>query len=339
MAATLRDVAGYANVSLRTVSNVIRGYTHVSDRTRQQVLTAIEELDYRPNPVARTLRTGRTGVLALIVPEIDVPYFSGLARHVIDAAAEYGYRVMIDQTGNDHEREHELLTGTDRRMLFDGILFSPLVTKTELLEMHASSSMPFVLLGEHEFDGTYDHVAIDNVQAAHDATAHLIDRGRCKIAAIGAQPDQTYATPQQRTAGYAQALAESGLTLNPSWVIPTQQYQRIDGYNAACSLLAETQIPDAFFCFSDLLAIGAIRAIYDSGLTVPDDIAVIGIDNIEEGHYSRPSLSTVSLDTEYIAREAVARLIARIDDPDLKPEEIIAPHNVLPRESTLGYEI
>ena len=101
MPATLRDVAERAQVSVRTVSNVVSGYEHVSERMRERVLAAIAELDYRPNPVARTLRTGRTGVLALVVPEIDVPYFSELARDVINAAAEVGYRVMIDQTGHD----------------------------------------------------------------------------------------------------------------------------------------------------------------------------------------------------------------------------------------------
>ena len=105
MPATLRDVADRAQVSVRTVSNVVSGYAHVSPQMKQRVLDAIGELDYRPNPVARTLRTGRTGVLALVVPEIDVPYFSELARDVINAAAEFGYRVMIDQTGHDHARE------------------------------------------------------------------------------------------------------------------------------------------------------------------------------------------------------------------------------------------
>lgn len=336
MPATLRDVADHAQVSLRTVSNVIRGYEHVSEKMRVRVLASIAELDYRPNPVARTLRTGRTGVLALIVPEIDVPYFSELARYVIDAAARFGYRVMIDQTGHDHERERELLTSTDRRMLFDGILFSPLVTKAELIEMNGHTTMPLVLLGEHEFDGRYDHVAIDNVRAAHDATHHLLEIGRTRIAAVGAQPDETYATPQQRTAGYEAALREAGLNPDPALIQPAAHYRRADGYNATMALFASRSAPDAVFCYSDLLAMGALRAAFDSGLRVPDDVAIIGIDDIEEGRYSRPSLSTVSLDTAFIAREAVARIAARINDPATTPEEVVAPHRLLARESTLG---
>ncbi len=335
MPATLRDVADRAQVSIRTVSNVVSGYEHVSDRMRQRVLQAIDELDYRPNPVARTLRTGRTGMLALVVPEIDVPYFSELARDVINAAADFGYRVMIDQTGHDHERERELLTGGDRTMLFDGILFSPLVTKAELLDMNSRTTMPLVLLGEHEFDGRYDHVAINNVRAAHDATRHLIDLGRVRIAAIGAQPQESYSTPQQRTEGYESALREAGIPITAQYQRPAPHYRRADGYEATRELLELDPRPDAIFCYSDLLAMGAMRAVFDAGLSVPEDVAIIGIDDIEEGRYSRPSLTTVSLDTPFIAHHAVARIVARIDDPDGAAEEVIAPHQVVVRESTV----
>lgn len=334
--ATLRDVADQAKVSMRTVSNVVSGYEHVSEKMRERVLAAIDQLDYRPNPVARTLRTGRTGMLALVVPEIDVPYFSELARDVIRAAAQLGYRVMIDQTGHDHERERELLTGADRTMLFDGVLFSPLVTKAELLEMNGRTSMPLVLLGEHNFDGRYDHVAINNVQAAKDATNHLLEIGRTRIAAIGAQPLESYATPQQRTAGYEAALHEAGLETNPAYLQPAAHYRRADGYDAARALLELNPRPDAIFCYSDLLAMGAMRAVFDAGLSVPEDVAIIGIDDIEEGRYSRPSLSTVSLDTPFIAHHAVARVIARIEQSDVAAEEVVAPHAVVVRESTIG---
>ncbi len=334
MATTLRDVAEHAHVSVRTVSNVVSGYPHVSAGMRTRVLTAIEELDYRPNPVARTLRTGRTGVLALVVPEIDLPYFAELAREVINAAAELGYRVMVDQTGHDHERERDLLTGADRTMLFDGVLFSPLVTRAELLEMQTASTMPLVLLGEHEFDGRYDHVAIDNVRAAQDAVTHLVDRGRTRIAAIGAQPEEDYSTPQQRTTGYERALRAADLAVEPALLRAAAHYRRADGYREASALLRLTDRPDAIFCYSDLLATGAMRAVFDAGLRVPEDVAVIGIDDIEEGRFSRPTLSTVSLDTPFIAREAVGRISARIADPDAPAVEVTAPHAVQAREST-----
>ncbi|WP_159620467.1 LacI family DNA-binding transcriptional regulator [Ruania rhizosphaerae] len=336
MATTLRDVAERAQVSVRTVSNVVAGYEHVSARMRERVERAIAELDYRPNPVARTLRTGRTGVLALIVPEIAVPYFSELAREVIDAAATHGYRVMIDQTGHDHERERELLTGGGRTMLFDGVLFSPLVTKSELLEMKGETGAPLVLLGEHEFDGRFDHVAIDNYAAARDAVGHLLKVGRRRIAAIGAQPQEEYATPQLRSAGYQAALEEAGIAVDASLIHAAGSYTRAGGYAAAQDLLALDERPDALFCYSDLLAIGAMRAVFDAGLRVPEDVAVIGIDDVDEGRYARPSLSTVALDIPFIAHEAVARLVARIEDPEAAAREVVVPHRLQVRESTGG---
>ncbi|WP_134663356.1 MULTISPECIES: LacI family DNA-binding transcriptional regulator [unclassified Amycolatopsis] len=334
MAATLRDVADRARVSVRTVSNVVSGYEHVSEKMRQRVLSAIDELGYIPNPVARTLRTGKTGLLSLVVPEIDVPYFSQLAREVIDAAASLGFQVMIDQTGHDHERERQLLRGGGRRNLFDGMLFAPLATSEELRDVDPARSSPLILLGEHVFDSRFDHVAIDNVVAAHDATTHLLDRGRTRIAAIGAQPKETYSTPLQRTEGFRKALDEHGLEPVNALQATAAHYGRADGYAATASLLRESPCPDAIFCYSDLLAMGAIRAVFDAGLRVPEDVAIIGIDDIEEGRYSRPSLSTVSLDTPFIARTAVSRLAARIENPELPAEEFVAPHTVLAREST-----
>ena len=334
MAATLRDVAERAQVSVRTVSNVVSGYEHVSEKMRDRVQRAIDDLGYRPNPVARTLRTGRTGLLTLVVPEIDVPYFSELARDVINAAADIGFQVMIDQTGHDHERERELLRGGGRRNLFDGMLFAPLATADELRDLEPSPDLPLILLGEHSFDGRFDHVAIDNVQAARDATLHLVTTGRTRIAAIGAQPEESYATPLQRTDGFLQALADAGLGDGRPLIRSAAHYSRADGYAAAAALLAESPRPDAIFCYSDLLAMGAIRAVFDAGLRVPEDVAVIGIDDIEEGRFSRPSLSTVSLDTPFIAEQAVARMAMRIDEPGLPAAQIIAPHTVVPREST-----
>lgn len=334
MPVTMRDVAEKAQVSLRTVSNVVSGYEHVSEKMRERVNAAIAELDYRPNPIARTLRTGRTGVLALVIPEVDVPYFSGLARDVISAAGAQGYRVIIDQTGNDHDRERQLLHGEDRTMLFDGMLFSPLATRGELLDMNPAGAMPLVLLGEHEFDGRFDHVAIDNDKASSDAVRHLLSRGRRRVAAIGTQPEEEYTTPRQRTAGYEAALVDAGLPVRGEWMIRSAHYSRQDGYESARRLLALPERPDALFCYSDLLAMGAMRAVFDAGLRVPEDVAVIGIDDIEEGRFSRPTLSTISLDTAFIARESVRLISARIESPDLPAEQVIAPHRLIAREST-----
>ncbi|SCF14633.1 transcriptional regulator, LacI family [Micromonospora coriariae] len=333
MASTLKDVARLADVSVKTVSNVINGYPHVSPEVRRRVETAVAQLSYRPNAFARTLRTGRTGVLALVLPGTEAPCQADLARAVVRAAGSRGYRVIIEQVEPDDERPGSSLSAA-RPMPVDGVLVSGPVAPAELVEVWAATGRPVVLVGGETRDGHCDQVCVDVAQAAEDATTHLLRAGRRRIAAIGAYPTESVAVPRPRTAGHHRALRRAGLTAVPGHLLPASRHRRADGYRAARALLAQPDRPDAIFCYSDPLAIGAMRAAFDAGLRVPTDVAVMGIGDIEEGRYSRPTLSTVSIDTGFLAREAVARLTARIDQPDAAVAVITAPHTVLPREST-----
>src|SRR3954452_1850681 len=197
--ASMKDVAARAGVSVKTVSNVING-APVGAATRERVQQAIVELGYRPNIAARNLRRGRTGILALAVSEVDVPYFAELARLIVDTAEEHGYTILIDQTGGDPKREQYVIDGMGTRLV-DGIVFSP-VAMDRLDIARRNDTTPLVLLGERVSAGPADHVAIDNVAAARTATEHLIGLGRRRVAAIGAQPSSTQGTAQQRESGY-----------------------------------------------------------------------------------------------------------------------------------------
>lgn len=330
---TLREVADRARVSPRTVSNVVNGYERVSEPLRARVLAAVDELGYRPNIVARNLKNGRTGLLALVIPEIDVPYFSELARIMIATAERRSYRIMIGQTEGDGEQERHHLTESTRALMFDGLIFNPLTMSADDVAEIAGRT-PVVLLGEHVFDGRFDHVAIDNVAAARDATEHLIAQGRTRIAAIGADPIDTTGTSQLRTAGHRAALEAAGIPVRPEYMIGTDRFHRGDGAQAMSQLLALPEPPDAVFCYSDLLALGALKTVLDRGLRVPEDVALIGIDDIEDGAFSTPSLSTISPDKPAIAELAVNRLVDRIGDPTLPTEELVAPHRLIARAST-----
>lgn len=332
--ATLRDVARRAGVSIRTVSNVVNASVPVSEELRTRVEAAVKELDYRPNLVARNLRRGRTGMLALVVPELDVPYFAELAREVITAAREHGYVVMLDQTDGDGERERELLGRESRTTMFDGLLLSPLTISADELRSR-TNRVPLVLLGEHIFNGNFHHVAIDNVAAAREATEHLASLGRRRIAAIGDQPYSTGETAQLRTIGYRQALQRAGLTVDESLIVPTPRFHRHLGAQAMEELLARPEPPDAVFCYNDLLAIGAMHALARAGVRVPEDIAVIGIDGIQEGEYSSPTLTTIAPDKTQIARSAVSTLLAIIEDTAPPPADSKAPYRLVIRESTV----
>lgn len=335
MAARLKDVADRAGVSIKTVSNVVNGYSFVSERIRIKVEQAIADLGYRPNLGARNLRGGRTGLIALAVPELAIPYFAELATLIINAAAAHRWTVLIDQTEGQRDRETEIAAGI-RPSLIDGAIVSALNLDAADLET-PRRGLPLVLLGE-KIPGTgVDHVGIDNVLAARDATRHLISLGRNRIAAIGDQPGQAAGTAPLRLAGYRQALAEAGLAARTDHVVPALAYHRNEGANAMAHLLRLPDPPDAVFCFNDLLAIGALRTALEMGRRVPQDVAIIGFDDIEEGGYSTPSLSTIAPDKASIAEHAVELLRRRMESTDVPTSmDRIVGHRLVIRESTVG---
>ncbi|HEX6340257.1 LacI family DNA-binding transcriptional regulator [Umezawaea sp.] len=334
--ATLRDVALLAGVSARTVSNVVNGYAPVTDRTRRKVERAIVELDYRPNVLARNLANGRSGQIAVVVPYLDTPYFAELLQGIIPRARERGYNVLIDQTDGDATHERDLIRRGARGFPFDGMILSPLGLAQEDLSDH-DPALPLVILGERVSDGVFDHVGIDDVVASHEATRHLIDLGRRRIAAIGDQPYPTGEAAQLRTLGFRRAHEEAGLPVDESLIIRTPRFNRVDGADAMHRLLDRDDPPDAAFCYSDLVALGALHAALERGVRVPEDIALIGYDDIEEGRYSNPTISTVSPDKLTIAATAVSRLLQRIGSTEALPGvEVRAGHRLIARQSTVG---
>ncbi|GAB2897228.1 LacI family DNA-binding transcriptional regulator [Streptomyces mayteni] len=338
-AVKLKDVAERAGVSIKTVSNVVRGVTGVSDATRERVLRAVRELGYRPNPSARRLRTGHSGLIGLAVPELTTPYFAELAHHVRAAAAGLGFTVLIEETLGDATEELRLATGVGASLL-DGVILSPLrVSPAELAPV--ASEFPLVLLGERSYEGDRvgaDHVLIDNVAAARDATAHLIGLGRTRIAAVGVDRKASE-TSRQRLQGYHLALHEAGLPFDPRLAPLLRDFSRRSGLLAlrALAALPPDVRPDAVFCFTDMLALGARRALYDAGLRIPEDVAVVGVDGSEEALYSTPSLTSVIPDKAAIASLAVKCLANRIRSKEPLPFEVhLAPYRLAARESTVG---
>jgi len=335
--ARLKDVALLAGVSVKTVSNVVNDYPHVRPTTRVRVQEAIDRLGYRPNMTARNLRSGRSGVIALAVPEIDAPYFSELAHHVVHAAMDRGWTVLVDETGQIHdrevwERERSAAAGI-RGQLIDGVILSPLALDDA--DVAEYGSVPLVLLGERLGSPAADHVAIDNQAAAGEATRHLLDTGRRRIAVIGAQPPPYGHSARLRLKGYRDALRAAGIAYDDDLVLPALEWRRSAGAEAARRLLELPEPPDAVFCFNDLLALGALRALADRGVRVPGDLAVVGFDDIEETRYSTPSLTTISPDKVAIAHEAVGHLARRLERAEKwTPAEIAVRYRLEVREST-----
>lgn len=329
----LKDVAAHAGVSIKTVSNVVNDYPYIAAQTRMRVQASIEALGYQPNIAARNLRSGRSGVIALALPELAMSYFAELAHYVVQSAAERGWTVLVDETGGFADRERAAALGI-RANLIDGLLLSPLALRDSEIAEHARRT-PLVLLGERAGPGLADHVAIDNRAAARAATEHLIGLGHRRIAVIGAQRDESGKTAVFRIEGYQDALRAHGIPLDPDLVVPVPQWHRHDGAEAVRSLLNLPELPTALFCLNDLLALGALRALREGGIRVPTDMAVVGFDDIEEGRFSSPSLSTISPDKSALASTAIALLAERLGDTDVgEPRAVFVPHQMLRRESS-----
>lgn len=333
MTATLHDVARLASVSIKTVSNVINDRPNIRATTRERVEKAIAELGYTPNLTARNLRSGRTGAIALAVPDLALSYFAELAAIVIAEAERRGVVVLVEQTGGDREREIDLLR-SPRLKLTDGLIFSPLGMGQDDVG-RLSVSYPMVLLGERIFDGPTDHVTMQNVEAARDATAYLLANGRRRIALVGAHDGEIIGSAGLRMRGYREALSAAGIPYDDDIVGYTTMWHRANGADSMRELLRRGVEFDAVLGLNDTLALGAMRALQESGRRVPDDVWVVGFDDLDEAQYSIPSLTTIDPGQEWIARTAVETLLSRIAGKaaEVAPRLLLADYRLVERES------
>lgn len=333
MKARLVDVAREAGVSAKTVSNFINGYPFITPETAQKVQDAIAKLDYVPNRSARTLRTGRMGIIGLALPDLNMPYFAELATQITSAAEDRGYTILIDITAGERERELRAASGL-RPHAIDGLILSPLSMGKEEVAAAAAGGTPLVLLGEWERPADVPYVGVDNVEAAVAATQHLMSLGRRRIAAIGPVGNRPHGTSRLRLKGYLRALEEAGLPHDPDLYPELEVFNREQGAVVAQRLLALENPPDAMFCFSDLLAIGALRVLNERGIKVPEDIAVLGWDDIAEAHYSWPPISSIRPDTDLIASTAVDLILRQLDGVPIDAPEVYVAYALIARQST-----
>jgi DNA-binding LacI/PurR family transcriptional regulator len=326
----LKQVAERAGVSVRTVSNVVSGFAMVAPDTRERVQRVLDELEYRPNAAARHLRGGRSGLIALVIPEITSPYFAELAGHLVAQAEARSWMLLVQQTDGDPERERRLAGGLHGQTV-DALVMSPWALSPADLRRRPDSA-PMVLLGEQDSLGLLDHVAVDSVAAARDVTRHLIASGRTRIAAVGVQPHLHNGTAARRLEGYRAALTEAGLPHDETLEIPVERLHRADGARA----MRELTDADAAFCFSDQLALGLMHEALGRGLRIPEDLAVAGFDDIEDGRYANPPLTTIAPDKAAIARATFDLLADRLGrDPYTGPaRRTIIGHRLIERRST-----
>ena len=329
----MKDVAALAQVSPKTVSNVITGVVRVAPDTRERVEHAIGALGYVPNLAARGLRSGRSGMIALVVPDLRTPFSAELTHEFVELAHERGLGVQIEQSWGDPHRTSELVTAA-RRHLVDGVVMNP-VTAAESAALRAEdrAGVPIVVLGEvlHE---DLDQVWVDSVDAARRMTRLLVELGHRRIAVIGAPgAGLDTATGRLRLEGYRQALDEAGLPHDVTLERTCASWSPAGAAAAVRAMLADGVQADALFCFTDSMAIGALAALREAGLRVPEDVSVAGFDGIADGEFASTPLTTVHFDKRAYAATALDRLIARIEGSEAPATRTALPARILRRSS------
>jgi len=307
-AATIQDVAARAGVSITTVSRVINDTDYpMRPETRRRVLEAIEALDFRPSPLARGLLGKSTRTIGLIIPDISNPYYPLLSRGVEDVASEHGYTVIFCNTDRKVAKLRNYLEVL-REKQADGIIFAGggMDTEGDPLPLTEIGS-PVVLVGRHRLP--FPSVQVDNVGAALVATEHLIQLGHRRIAFIGGPT--ALSSARDRLKGYRRAMEQAGLPIDDG-MVREGDFGHDSGYRACVSLLEDVSPrPTAIFAANDQMALGAMAAALDLGVRVPDELAVVGFDDIPAGRFVRPSLTTISLPT-YEMGTTAARLLLKM---------------------------
>ncbi len=331
MPLTLEDIAKMSGVSRSTVSRVINRDPNVSAATRRKVLDLIQQIGFQPNLAARGLAVGRTRVIGLVIPTgltsiFSDPYFPLVIQGVASACSARGYSVMLWLA----EREYEAKTINQvlYNGLIDGVIVASMLLDDPIIQRLSESPQPFITIGRHPTNDQINFIDVDNRIGAYQGVSYILHTGRRRVATITGPRNMI--AGRDRYLGYQDALRERGLPLLPELVVEGE-FSDISGYLAMKQLLS--QHPDAVFVASDAMAFAAMRAIQEAGLSIPDDIAVVGFDDIPPAATSNPPLTTVRQPIQQSGSVAAEMLIERIEHPQIQLCRIILPTELVIRDS------
>ncbi|OAS86221.1 LacI family transcriptional regulator [Metabacillus litoralis] len=324
----MSDVAKLANVSPATVSRVLSNPELVSKETRQKVLDVINEVNYKPHIVARQFRTKETKIILVVVPDITSAFFSKVLRGIEHVAVNNGYQVILGDTENDIEREKEYINLLLQKQADGMVLLTARLNKTNLEEI--SEHFPMVLACEYMDGLNVPTVSIDNISSARKATEHLIKLGHTKIAHITGPINVILSRDRMR--GYQQAMMSHELDIDSAY-IQEGDFSFESGYNQTLKLLALENPPTAVFAFNDEMAMGAIKAAKDSGLKAPEDLAVVGFDNVKMSSVIEPNLTTINQPKYEIGKKAMELLLKLINGESINKKKFVMKDELIIRES------
>jgi len=333
MPVRMKDIADELGLSVVTVSKVLRHHPDIGDETRERVLRRVKELNYEPNVLARSLVTGRSFLVGLIVPTLSHPFFAEIARALSKVIAGRGYSLIVSSSEEDNDLEEREIRQLRARRLDAMVIAS---TRTRIPELEVERPDGLFVLIDRDIPGAHAHfIGIDDRAAGRIATEHLIDVGCRRIAHIRGR--QT-STEVQRFEGYREALRGRGIAYTEALVISrthVDTHSTDEGERAMLTLLDGKQRPDGVFCFNDPMAVGAMQAIHASGLRIPEDIAVIGCGNLHYGDWLRVPLSTIDQHTALIGKNAGELVLSLIESKqNVRPRSQILSPVLVVRAST-----
>lgn len=331
--ATIVDLAKKAGVSIGTVSRVLNSQAG-PESTRTKVLDAAADLHYVPNHVARSLKRRTTEQIAFVVPDIANPLYVAMARAVQQQARERGYRLSLMSSDDAPDHENFALESVERRRV-DGAIVCSLRPTGALVERLKTLRDSVCVIGRVPDEAPIDNVRVDSERGAQMAVQHLLDSGRRVVGFINGTPGTVPA--DARAIGYERALAENGLAVDDRLIVGGD-FTMTGGYRAVDALLAERPELDGLFCANDVIALGALRRLQELEIAVPEQVGVVGIDDIELGRMSTPTLTTISLLAEERGRLASDMLFERLHHEEpLEPRKVTLTPRLLVRESTIDY--
>ncbi len=328
---TIADVAAKSGVSIATVSRVLNRTGRYSLETSRKVLEVARELGYTPNYMAKSLKRKRTEQIALAVADIGNPVYVAMAKAVQQVAKEQGYRLVLLSTEALASEEFGIIRSLSKQYV-DGLIISPLLYSDKHRELIKQAKRPVVVITGTESDPDIDSVLVDSSQGVRLAMEHLLAQGRSRIAFLNGRPDTVPGVA--RLNGYYTSLIEHGLPRDDSLVFASD-FTLAGGYQVAGQILEDSR-PDAIMCANDLMALGVMRYLREQGLRVPEDVAVVGMDDIEHAATSFPSLTTVSLLAAERGRMAAELLLNRLTSEEgQKPRQLQVVPRLIVRESSV----
>ena len=329
---TIRDVAAKAGVSHQTVSRVINDSDRVLPETRAKVEAAIAELDYSPNAIARSMAKGRTGILACIAPNLTDYTFASLISGAEIEVRKHGY-FLLSASAPDGDTFAALIDELVSSRRAEAIMvFNPYADDRH---QYLPANFPVVFAGARPREDAMNSVALDDVSVGFDATQHLLNLGHTNIGMVTGPLEEDCA--QDRCQGFNNALASKNIAVQPEFTIEGD-WSAKSGYDALMAFAESGNMPSAIVAQNDLMAVGMLRAARDMGIAIPDQLSIIGIDDIPMAAYSAPPLTTIKQDFLMIGQEAAKLLIRAVEEPAAPLQHLVLPAEMVTRRSTGPYK-